>query len=125
MPPSPDHIREAMRTYAKAMCDDDVETVMSLYADEASVEDPVGAPPISGREALRRFYAAALPRLRVEITGPIRVAGSECAMPMVAEITTGEGKRYIDVIDVMKFDEAGRITSMRAYWNPAEMREAR
>jgi len=125
MPPSADQIRESMRRYVEAMCNDDVDTIMSLYADDASVEDPVGTPVRSGREALRAFYAAAVPSLRVEITGPIRVAGTECAMPMIAEITTGGTTRYIDVVDVMKLDDAGRILSMRAFWNPAEMRSER
>jgi steroid delta-isomerase len=31
----------------------------------------------------------------------------------------------MDVIDVMTFDDEGKITSMRAYWNPADMRPTR
>ena len=27
-----------------------------------------------------------------------------------------------DVIDVMRFDEDAKVVSMRAFWNPAEMR---
>jgi steroid delta-isomerase len=125
MPPSADQIREVMRAYVKAMCDDDVDTIMSLYAEDASVEDPVGTPPRVGRAVLRDFYAMAVPSLQVEITGPIRVAGHECAVPIVAAITTADSTRYIDVVDVMKFDDDGRIVSMRAFWNPAEMRDTR
>jgi steroid delta-isomerase len=61
----------------------------------------------------------------VEITGPIRVSGLECAVPMLAELTMNDSKSYIDVIDVMTFDEGGKITSMRAFWSPAEMRKTR
>ena len=46
-------------------------------------------------------------------------------MPMLAEITMGATKRFIDVIDVMKFDDAGKITSMRAFWSPADLRDKR
>ena len=28
----------------------------------------------------------------------------------------------VDIIDVMTFDDAGKITTMRAFWDPAEMR---
>jgi steroid delta-isomerase len=52
-------------------------------------------------------------------------AGNECAMPMLAELTMGEQKLYIDVIDVMKFNDDGKVASMRAFWNPAEMRPTR
>ena len=30
----------------------------------------------------------------------------------------------VDIIDVMTFDDAGKITTMRAFWDPAEMRPA-
>jgi len=34
-----------------------------------------------------------------------------------------DGKRaFIDIIDVMSFDEDGLITSMRAYWSPDAIR---
>jgi steroid delta-isomerase len=46
-------------------------------------------------------------------------------MPMLAELTINDQKSYIDVIDVMTFDDEGKITSMRAFWNPAEMRTTR
>lgn len=125
MPPDANRIREVMQTYVEAMCADDVDTVISLYADEATVEDPVGGAVQSGLEGIRNFYAAAMPSLQVEITGPVRVAGCECAVPMIAAVRTPDGPRYIDVVDVMKFDDAGRIVSMRAFWNPAEMRAER
>jgi len=124
--PTADEIRSAMQDYIKFMCDSDIEGIMSLYANDATVEDPVGAEPKSGREVLREFYAASAPKLEVELTGPIRVAGVECAMPMLAELSLNEDtKLYIDVIDVMKFDAAGKIVSMRAFWDPAETRPTR
>ncbi len=70
-------------------------------------------------------YAATTPSLQVEITGPICVAGKQCAMPMLAELTMNDQKSYIDVIDEFSFDAAGKITSMRAFWNPAELRPTR
>jgi steroid delta-isomerase len=123
--PTPDEIRSAMQVYVKAMCDSDIDTIIDLYADDCSVEDPVGGTLQRGRETLRAFYAATAPAIQLELTGPIRVAGSECAAPMLAELTTPDAKMYIDVIDVMKFDDAGKIVSMRAFWNPAELRPTR
>ena len=123
--PSPEAIREVMRRYAKLMCDSDADAIADLFADECRVEDPVGGQPIRGREAVRAFYAAASPHLRVEIVGPICVAGAQCAVPLLAELTTSDQRRYIDVIDEFTFDDAGRITSMRAFWNPAELRPTR
>jgi len=123
--PSPDEMRDVMRRYAKLMCDSDAEGIADLYAEECEVEDPVGGNPIVGKEAVRGLYAATSPNIQVEITGPICVAGNHCAMPMLAELTLNDQKSYIDVIDEFVFDDAGRITKMRAFWNPAEMRPTR
>ena len=123
--PTPDEIRSAMESYIKFMCESDIDGIMDLYADDAVVEDPVGGAVVEGRENLRNFYAGSAPKLQVELTGPIRVSGVECAMPMLAELTMNDTKLYIDVIDVMKFNDAGKLVSMRAFWNPAEMRPTR
>jgi len=123
--PTPDEIRSAMESYIKFMCESDIDGIMDLYADDAVVEDPVGGAVVEGRENLRSFYAGSAPKLQVELTGPIRVSGVECAMPMLAELTMNDTKLYIDVIDVMKFNDAGKLVSMRAFWNPAEMRPTR
>ncbi len=33
----------------------------------------------------------------------------------------GGTKMAVDIIDVMAFDDDGRVTSLRAYWDMAEM----
>jgi steroid delta-isomerase len=123
--PSPEEIREVMERYVQLMCESDADAILELYADGATAEDPVGGHVVQGREALHDFYAATSPNLQVELTGPVRVAGQECAAPLLAELTMNDTKLYIDVIDVMKFDDHGKITSMRAFWNPQEMRPTR
>ena len=123
--PTPDEMRSAIESYIQMMCSNDVEGILALYAEGGTAEDPVGGKVQSGKEELRNFYAGTVPSLQVEITGPIRVAGSEAAVPMLAELTMNENKLYLDVIDVMAFDDAGKIISMRAFWNPAEMRPTR
>jgi steroid delta-isomerase len=122
---SPEEIRSVMERYAKLMCDSDADGIAALYSDDCFVEDPVGGDPIQGIEAVRGFYAATSPNLQVEVSGPICVAGNQCAMPMLAELTMNDQKSYIDVIDVMTFDDDGKITSMKAYWSPMAMRSTR
>ena len=123
--PTPDEMRNAIESYIKFMCNSDIDGILDLYADEPWAEDPVGGTIQRGREQLHAFYAGTAPNLQVELTGPIRVAGLECAFPMLAELTMNDSKLYLDVIDVMAFDEGGKVVSMRAFWNPAEMRPTR
>jgi steroid delta-isomerase len=123
--PSAAEIRAAMNRYIELMCVGDADGIVELFSDDASVEDPVGGALLQGKETLRGFYAATSPNLQVELSGPICVAGNQCAMPMLAELSMNDQKHYIDVVDVMTFDDAGKVTSMRAFWNPAEMRSTR
>ena len=54
----------------------------------------------------------------------MRVAAGEGAFPMQARPSMGGATYCVDIIDVMTFDDAGKITTMRAFWDPAEMRPA-
>ena len=96
----------------------------------APFEDPVGGPPgthVVGREAVRAFFAAgfAASRPRPRREGAIvTTAGSEAAMAFTLLLEIEGKPMEIDVIDVMAFDDDHRITSLRAFWNFREAREA-
>ena len=123
--PSPAEIRAIVTAYVEMMCDTRVDDIMDLFDQEATAEDPVGGELVQGIEALRNFYGAAAPMLQVELTGPICVAGNQCAFPLVAQLTMDDKVSYLDATDVFIFNEAGKITSMRAFWNPEELRPAK
>ena len=123
--PSPAEIRAIVTAYVEMMCDTRVDDIMDLFDQEATAEDPVGGELVQGIEALRNFYGAAAPMLQVELTGPICVSGNQCAFPLVAQLTTADAVSYLDATDVFIFNEAGKITSMRAFWNPEELRPER
>lgn len=123
--PSPTEIRALVSSYVQMMCDTRVEDIMELFDDEATAEDPVGGDLVKGKEALRAFYGAAAPMLQVELSGPICVAGNQCAFPVLAQLTMGDNVSYLDATDIFVFNEAGKISSMRAFWNPEELRPER
>ena len=123
--PTPEEIRAVVHSYVEMMCSSDIDGILSLYADGATAEDPVGGQVQEGPEALRNFYALTAPALQVELNGPICVSGQSCAFLLLAELTMGDAKQYLDATDVFSFDEDGKITSMRAYWDPAELRPTR
>lgn len=123
--PAPEEIRSTVHAYIDMMCKSDIDGIMGLYAEDATAEDPVGGLPIEGIEALRNLYAMAAPALHLELQGPICVAGNQCAFLLLAQLTLGEKAQYLDATDILSFNEEGKITSMRAYWNPAELRGER
>jgi hypothetical protein len=61
----------------------------------------------------------------VQRSGPVRVAGSEAATPIVILMgPEGPGQKALDIISTMEFDEGGKIAKMRAYWSFDAMRAA-
>lgn len=75
-------IRLAFEQYCERLTAHDASGIAALYALDATVEDPAGSTPITGRAAIEAFYAGALSRVRpekVELTGPVRVLATGAA----------------------------------------------
>ncbi len=119
-----DKITAAVNGYIAAFSQGSADLVMDLDADVCSVEDPVGSPLKDGRDAVRAFYEASMQTgAQLTLTGPIRVAANEATFSFTARVALGDVKMEIDVIDHMVFDEAGKITAMRAFFGPENMRQ--
>ncbi len=48
----------------------------------------------------------------------LRVAGNEAAFHFRLTVIAGDHRMLIEPIDVMAFDDDGKVTSMKAYWSP-------
>src|SRR5215218_2669070 len=98
---------------------------VGLFADDAWIEDPIGSPRLTGPDEIGGFFdqsSSMAESIELRRTGPVRAAVGEGAFPMQARPNIGGTTFVVDIIDVMTFDDAGKITTMRAYWDPAEMR---
>ena len=126
--PTPEEMRATMKLYLERVAAGDVDGVMRLFSDAISVEDPVGGPPgthVIGFESVREFFRKGFERSNPHptLTGAIRTtAGNEAAMPFVLRLELRGRSMEIDVIDVMGFDDTAKVVSLRAFWNPEEMR---
>ena len=110
--------------YLNALRRRDWAAIVELYAEEATLEDPVGSEPVVGREAIERFYRRALTQpILGELTVPLRVSGRAVAFPFRASAERGTTRHETDIIDVFHLDEQGLIHSMQAYWGPANNRQ--
>jgi steroid delta-isomerase len=121
MPASPERIREVVERYVARVATGTTAEIMELFADGATVEDPVGSEVRSTPEAIREFYA---PLESLEQAGEVlsvRVAAGEAAFLFELRTQAGDQTYTLAPIDVMTFDDDGRITSMRAYWSDADL----
>jgi steroid delta-isomerase len=120
-------IRATVEAYCAAFTARDRDAYTGLFTEDAWIEDPVGTPRREGREAIGGFFdesSGMADAIELRQTGPVRVAAGECAFPMQARPEIGGTTYCVDIIDVMTFADDGRITTMRAFWDPAEMRPA-
>lgn len=122
--PSAEHIESVVHRYLELVADGTADDIAALYADDATVEDPVGGEVHIGRHAIRGFYKniESLPRRTELIT--LRVAGHEAAFLFAITVGPAGGGMRIEPIDVMVFDSDGKIAAMKAYWSPAHVSQA-
>lgn len=107
-----------VEAYISAFSAGDAAAAARLFAPDATVEDPVGTPLVTG-DGIPALYRSAMARgLRLERTGPVRFAGDSAAFPFAIHYPPSAARRRIDVIDIFRFDSQGRIIEMRAFWGP-------
>lgn len=118
--PTHDEMARAVEAYIAAFDRADPDAVRDLFAPDASVEDPVGTPAHVGHEAIHAFYAQSMQTgAKLKLEGPVRTAGGTAAFAFSVRIGAGEQAMRIDVIDTFTFNDAGKVTAMRAYFNEA------
>jgi steroid delta-isomerase len=123
-PVSPDKISRAVRAYFLAIRAMDPEAVANNFAEGGTTCDPMGTPPISGRAAIREFFESIYKNFKsVALTeDSVFVAGNGAAVKWTGSGTSAGGKEVnFEGIDVFEINQDGKIQSVWAYWNPAEM----
>jgi steroid delta-isomerase len=123
--PDPDAVRHVVATYMERFTANDREGWLDLFAEDAWIEDPVGTPRRTGREAIGAFWDEAhqVPdSVALVPLGILTVVGNEAIFTMQALPVLGDSTYAIDIIDLMTFDDNAKITTMRAFFDPATMR---
>lgn len=102
------------------------ELWLSLFSEDAIVEDPVGKSPFDpegkghrGHEAIGRFYDTVVAR-NTTFDYQIRewyASGNEVASAATFVISSPEaGKNEINLIIIHKANDEGKLCSLRAFW---------
>ncbi len=122
--PSEEKMKNALQSYLDGFNQTDAELIISLFADDAKLEDPVGGGKIvEGKEAITKFYQGAVKVVKkLELDTPIRGShGNSAAMAFTIYMEMNGKKSQIQAIDVMTFNDEGKIIDMKAYHGPSNV----
>src|ERR1700752_2446460 len=112
-------IETTIRAYAAAWAARDREAWLRTFAADATQEDPVGDPVRRGHREIGGFWDRAMAcYTSIEIVPrEIFVVGREAAMVWTINGVTDGGAVSFEGVDVFRFDDAGLISSVRAFWH--------
>jgi len=123
--PTHEQMVATVNAYVDGFAHKNAEMIAALFAENGSAEDPVGSPLVRGKPAILEFYAKAMTMgITLVLEGPVRTVANYAAFPFSIHMQTPKGNRRIDVIDLFRFNEAGKIVEMRAFWGPENNRRA-
>lgn len=116
---SNEQIQATIDRYIDAYVQNDKAAFLALWAPDGVLEDPVGTPAHVGPDAIGTFWDGArdlADRIVLKLDNAL-IAGGEAAVIIEINAHMGAGGLVIPAVDIMRFDDDGLLTSVRAYWD--------
>jgi steroid delta-isomerase len=122
--PTEEHMRTVMRAYIDNINNPQPDFEATYLTPDRTGEDPVGSRPADLGDATQGF-AQAMERLidvpftpkKAELISPISFSvGNRAAMAFKFWAEVDGRNISIDIVDVMTFDESGKICNIMAHW---------
>lgn len=122
MAATPDQVRAVIGKYVEAWTNKDRALLLSIFAEDAVWEDPVGSPPFTGRDGVARFWDFAHAGPKRSLTPKveeIRACGNQGIMRFTMQVRIPEANQGLDlsVIDYFEINDAGKIQVAKAFWD--------
>jgi steroid Delta-isomerase len=119
--PSQEAIAQTVNRYLELLATGKADDVVTLYAADATIEDPIGSDLLRGHDAIRQFYAGFQDAKKDTELAELRVGDREAAFLWHLTLDAGDARTRISPISMMTFDQDAKITSMRAFWSPSDV----
>jgi len=119
---TPAQIEAAVEEYFASLASLDVQRYVNNFAPDGVLEDPVGAPPIQGTQAIAVYIGAIFPQFREGKSRiqEVIVCGQEAAVNWKLRLKTTTGEVIIiDGMGVFKFNSQGKLQSVREFFDLA------
>ncbi len=108
--------------YAAAISALNVDRYVATFADDVIAYDPVGAEALIGKAGVRQFFeniGSLFATIDFQFTF-VEIIGDEIALKWQGSGVGKNGQAVsFEGIDIWKLNQAGKIQTFYAYWNPA------
>jgi steroid delta-isomerase len=119
--PTQEQMIKEMHSYIDRINGNLHEGTQNLFAENFTLEDPVGTKILS---IAKEYHADFMEEkgvkftpIKAELVSPVSTTYSnQATMAFKLYMRVGEQDITIDIIDVMTFNEAGKIVEVKAYW---------
>ncbi|NCJ05419.1 ketosteroid isomerase [Synechococcales cyanobacterium C] len=123
--PTPEFIQGTVDQYFKAtQSDNRVEAMVACFAPDSVSYDPAEEPPLQGQDALRQYFGGIASLFATVALTPefVAINGNQAAVKWCGQGISHTGRTVtFEGIDLFEINTAGKIQSLRAYWNPAAL----
>lgn len=117
-PPAPGEARARFRHAVESL---DLDALTACFAEDAVLHSPVTFQPFEGRAAIRRLLAILFEVFRdFGYTDELSAADGTLGLVFRARV----GDRELEGLDLLRFDEAGRIRDLTVMVRPRSALEA-
>ena len=121
---TPEDNATTVKRYLELAAAGKVDDIVDLYAEDGTVEDPVGGEVHIGRQAIHGFYSLIPAGDNATELFTLRTLGQEAAFYWALTVDLGGNRVRIEIISTMTFNQDGKIASMKAYWGPDDVKPA-
>jgi steroid delta-isomerase len=124
---SVDTLKQTIAAYAAGISAKNPDALLATFAQDATSIDPVGSPPLEGQQQIRQFFEGLfglIDALQFTVNQVYGVGPDQAiAWSMRGKGTNGQ-EFSADGVDVLHFDDAGKIQALAAYWDAAPVLSA-
>ncbi|WP_116210207.1 nuclear transport factor 2 family protein [Streptomyces olivoreticuli] len=108
--------------YAQRINAGDIEGVLDLFADDIVFEDPVGRPPMVGKDDLRRHLELAVSCGTYEVPDPPMTSMDDRFVVTPTTVTVQRPRPMtFRIVGIVELDENGLGRRVQAFWGVTDV----
>jgi steroid delta-isomerase len=118
--------RATIENYVKAWATGDKKLFLSIFADDAVWEDPVGAPPFKGLKGVEKFWDFSHQGPERQLTPAVHeivTCANQGILRFTMQVRLPKENQGLDlsIIDYFEVNDAGKITVAKAFWDETKV----